>query len=351
MNEQKEEYVIPPEFSDTKENSINKKRLTIIGLVGLIAIVVASAYYYYVSRDSSQVSPTLSGEQLQIDREWNPEGSIFLTLSPKTTPSSVGIYEYKTKEGELSRYFAPMERVVLTSKFLDDEAKTMLFSGYKDDNLQIFKMINWKLEQITNTPTELKRHPSWSEATKSYVYSGVEPGKDVPVNPSDYEVYIQVDNGSEKKLTNGSFPTLTPGGSDLVVLRNDGLHRVSLTSTSTERIWAYENASTGTMQHHFSVSESGKYIAWAHQESAKIYVMEVTSWAPFSGYIKYQIDTTAFWPVISPNDEFLAFEEMDWVDPPEKPRLVIVDLLSLERREVQDLDAFDQMRMFVTDWK
>ncbi len=350
MNEQKEEYVIPPEFSDTKENSINKKRLTIIGLVGLIAIVVASAYYYYVSRDSSQVSPTLSGEQLQIDREWNPEGSIFLTLSPKGS-RTFGIYEYKIKEGQLLRYLAPENKIIFTSKFIDFKNKVMLVSAVDGISAQIYKVTDWNPEQITTSPTEFKRHPSWSEAAKSYVYSGMEPGTGPAVNPSDYDVYIQDENGSEKKLTNGSFPTLTSGGSDLVVLRNDGLHRVSLTSTSTERIWAYADAATGTMQHHFTVSESGKYIAWAHQESAKIYVMEVTSWAPFSGYIKYQIDTTAFWPVISPNDEFLAFEEMDWVDPPEKPRLVIVDLVSLERREVQDLDAYDQMRMFITDWK
>ncbi len=80
--------------------------------------------------------------------------------------------------------------------------------------------------------------------------------------------------------------------------------------------------------------------------------MKVESWAPFKGSVVQTIKTHAFWPVFSPNEEYLAFEEVDW-DPtsmPTKPRLVVHDILTPAKNVAQDLDGFIQTQMFITDW-
>jgi len=70
-----------------------------------------------------------------------------------------------------------------------------------------------------------------------------------------------------------------------------------------------------------------------------------------------EIETNAFWPVVSPDGNFLAVQAVNWEtlsDNPQ-PRLEFYSLLEKNNPKklelTLDLSAFDQERMFVTDWR
>lgn len=146
------------------------------------------------------------------------------------------------------------------------------------------------------------------------------------------------------------MPVLTPDGKSVVVIRNDGLHKVGLMGSSTEHIWKTENPGTWFNQQ-FSISKNGKYIVWSYPDGEVMYILEVSSWSPFKTSIKYTIKTHAFWPVFSPDEDYIAFEEVQWTNPPTKAKLVVMDLISLKKKVEQDLDSFYQDSLFINEWK
>ncbi len=288
----------------------------------------------------------------QGDIAWNPEGALYLTLAPKNG-GTMGIYKYDIGTNNLAPLYAPEGKTFITGKFQTEGTQGLLASEYI--SASVFQIVRFNpdtqvMTTLTDTKTSVKRHPSWSAPYEALVYGGKSFRVKILGEPNEWNVYMTGKDGKEKKVADGALPVLTPDGKSVVVLQNDGLHKVALQDSTTEKIWGLDSGKAWFIQQ-FSISANGRYLAWTHPHEKKIYVMEVSSWTPFKGQLMHIINTNAFWPVFSPNSEYLAFQEVDWTDPPSKPRIVISSLTSLERRTLHSLDNFDQMLMFITDWK
>jgi hypothetical protein len=81
-------------------------------------------------------------------------------------------------------------------------------------------------------------------------------------------------------------------------------------------------------------------------------LIEVSSWETLLAEIKNEIQIHAFWPVFSPDSQYLALEEVDWEDGsnPSNQRLVAFNLGTLEKTTLYDLTEYAQDAMYVTDW-
>ncbi len=347
MNNQNEANTSSPGVDGKYPTSSN---VLVITVLGLIAFIIAGAYFWYTNKESIDV-PT--NEDVLSESVWDPAGSIFLTLRPKDG-SGMGIYEFNIKENQLKPYYFSETMPVFTGRFGDNESESKLFvsQGLPDGWYQIMEVMNGAVKQLTESKIGMKRHPFWSNTHNALIYGGKEEITPSLGAPGEFSVFLKEEGKTEVKITTGAIPTLTPDGNSLVVLRDDGLYKVSILGTSSEKIWGMTQGTT-SLNMHFSISDLGKYIAWTSPDYKKISVMQVATWEPFKGNVRYVIDTHAFWPVFSPDEKYLAFERVNWTDPknPIDPELVVMDLTSLEQKVVKKLDDYDQFYMFMNDWK
>lgn len=342
-------------FTSKPEQKIQPLHFLLLSIIGL-AMVVFTAFYYFnlnSALDNIVVDTVVITPVEEVEKSgWNPTGHLYLSLEP-LDDKSMGIYEYSFADGELRPYYVTKNGLAMTGKFKDDSS--MLISEYlSDDSTQIVEINTATKERqvLTDSKPEFKRHPLWSKVYGLLMYAArPEPGE-VLALPDEFSVYSVNKDGVDTELTKGTFPVLTPDGKSVVVLRNDGIHKVDILTKESENIWGYESTG-GVTNQMFNVSPTGEYIAWTFPDRGELYVAKVTSWAPFKADVKFMFEKHIFWPIFSPDGKYLAFEEVDWTDPPTSPRLVVVDLSSptLEKKTIYDLSGFDQAKMFISDWK
>lgn len=345
----------------TEKNNINNGMLFGIGALTVLCLIVSG--YIYFNKPNTTLTPVIGDVATQVDSPvvtpWNLAGSIYLTLSP-LSGEHIGIYQYNLSENLLTPYYETKNGVAITGKFFVDSSKgneeNLLISQYIDDGSMQIVSIDSKTKErevLTDSTTKLKRHPVWSTFHNSLVYAGKENDSKLMINPDEFNVYSVDSEGKERKVTSGSIPTLTPDGKSVVVLRSDGLHKVDLMGTSTEFIWPAEGQANLSDQ--FTISPDGKYIAWSFPSNKKLFLMEVKSWSPFEGQVKYISTNYASWPIFSPDSKYLAFAEfgLGSNDEPVNSYLSIINLLSptLEKRKAYDLKDFKIQSTFITDWK
>jgi len=305
-----------------------------------VFLVILGVLFFYKSPISS----------LPEKEKWDPKGSLYLSLAPNNG-HDFGIYEYDINKNILNPYYIS-SGIVFTLKF-NSSLTTDFLASLKEQNgnIQIMQVKGDTVEIKTQSSIKNKRHPLYSQPYNAIIYAGREENAgELGGNPDEFNVYIKRENEPEQKLTEGAIPRLTPDAKSVVVLRSDGLYKIDLADKSISRIWAVEPNSTDLNQQ-FSISPKGKYIAWSYPDGGKIDILEVSSWSPFTMGSIHTIEADAFWPIFSPDERYLAFEEVDWTNPPSNARLVIMNLSSYERRTVYSLKDFDQLSLFLDDWK
>lgn len=342
-----------PESEVLSFRKLHMKRFyTILLLVAIFLLILASclSYIIYLKNKKELLNVNLPPVTKNLDKVFNPTGSIYLSLSPKKEETT-GVYKYSFDKKTLLPYYLPKNGVAFTGTFKASSSELLVAEALNNKNIQISQISsNGSSTLITNSEIQSKRHPSYSAPYSAVIFAGKEKVSKDLGKPNDFNVYIKKEGEKERFLTQGSMPVLTPDGKSVVVIRDDGLHKVGLMGSSTEHIWKTENPGTEFNQQ-FSISSKGKYIAWSYPDGGYIYVLEVSSWSPFKADIKYTIKSHAFWPVFSPDENYIAFEEVEWTNPPTKAKLVVMDLISLKRNMVQDLDDFEQLSLFINEWK
>lgn len=350
-----------PESQPQPVHSFSNKVPLLYVLLAFIGtfLIVIGYFFYSNSNNGMEVVPLPDAPATVMvePRPFTPEGTILLSLVPKDGKQR-GIYAYDVTQKTLAPYLVSDTATNITASFgsttEDIYVATNSMIATSSRNVSLLQIAKYNkttetLTALTKTSGFYKRHPRYSSALNLTVYSGKKDQSAALGATNDFFIYTRDDKGFEKEVATGSLPVLSPDGRSVVALQEDGLVLVDLANGGTQLIWPVIGKIWMNAQ--FTVSPKGKYIAWSNPNEGLIYVMTVESWMPFKGTISQRIDTHAFWPVFSANEEYLAFEEVDWTAEPSKPRLVIHDLVTPAKQVVYDLDGFDQMKMFISDWR
>jgi hypothetical protein len=345
---------------ETPQPSIEKSTYSnkIVITLALSILILLGAGYFFKDFISSRFGGDTKKVIVQA-RDFNPTGNILLTLG-SITKTDLGLYTYSIADKKLTKTFGKEGIVAMTAHDKGSDPSTTLFasnipstSSKKSTNiLQIFSLNNGETKQLTNNQILFKRQPSFSDSLQTLIYAGIPvKTKGTALTLDDFNVYALGQDGKDRLITNGSIPTLTPDGKQVVVLRKDGLYVSDIVGSSTEKVWGLDRG-ISRLSLQFAISHSGKQIAWTMPNQGGIYIMNVTSWKPFVGKIAQRLPVSAFWPVFSPNDQYLAFEQFDrGSSTPINQRLTIFDLVTPQFKVVQDLTSYDQLKLFVTEWK
>ncbi len=208
--------------------------------------------------------------------------------------------------------------------------------------------------RVTNSDQYAKRAPDLSPNGAQLLYSALPREDSVILDDAEaWDVYIvSTQGGKPEFVTRGIFPKWL-NDSQFVVLKNDGLHMFDVRSDTDEILWEVEGdiALSNMMLH---VSENRRVIAWTAPDAGLLMVLRIHSLDPLEVSGNEISEVHGFWPVVSPDGDFVAIQAVDWgaleTDPSPELRIYDTATLTLKGSTV-DLSMFDQQRMFVTDWR
>lgn len=286
------------------------------------------------------------------------QGLIYLTLSPLGS-NSVDIYTYDPAHNVTAKLTQGPGWSFMARAGGPQGIKAYFISNQDPVTGKIFATP--QIEGITptgsltvfsNTAAAIKRNPIYVSALNTFIYEGQKTNL-ASTNPDDTSVYILTGESRGHYFTHGALAALAPNNS-IVVLRSDGLYLVPIsTTTSNTGMLIWPSKTSTTLADQFAVSPLGNEIAWSFPGAGTIYLMKVQSWQPFVATPDKSISDTALWPVFSPDGSYLAAEEVDFVSStnPTNPRLVVFGIQTGSKQMLQDLRSYDQVKMFVSDWR
>jgi len=284
-------------------------------------------------------------------KEEKPEGKILLSLSSLGEKEKSNLYFYDFSQNELKKQEGEFFQTAssFTGKFSSDGSK-LVFAATKDgtDVSQIF-LVNKdgsQLRQLTFDANYSKRNPVWSPDEKNVVYQSIKKDEKNHFNVENWEIHIVNLEGKDSLVTHGANPDFIPNGK-ILVLRETGIFAYDQKGQNEEILVKNNEKTKNASNKKMEVSPNGKYIAVASKSSFLV-LFKTISLEPLQIGEAKSIAVKGYWPVFSPDEKYLALEEVDGNN--ENPKLVVFDLGTLEKKEVYDLGKYDQMKMFVTDW-
>jgi len=237
-------------------------------------------------------------------------------------------------------------------------------------NAHVFLASN--TEQGGNNVIRLSTEESFAKAvpvvsnTGEVLYSSLPQGNPSAIDPrfsnvtrADWwEIRHIAQNGDERILTHGTYPHWV-NDTTFVYLRDDGMYQYD-TDSNEEHVLIPLRAGVLSSSSMIDVSDDGSLIAWSIADQGKLYVFEAGNWERSEGAevrTRGVIENTyGFWPVISPNGRYIALQTVstvyeDTLTNPQ-PKIEFFSTHTLQPLSKQiDLDSFEQLQMFVTDWK
>lgn len=171
-------------------------------------------------------------------------------------------------------------------------------------------------------------------------------------------VIVDVENDKEVTTIPGSwFPKWSPDGTQLLVLKTDGLYLFTVSSASLEKVVPVGDGGKVIGTSMIDVSSDGTHLLWTTAKAGIITIGEISSWAPFSmkeiGRIEDQ-QSEFYWPLFSPDGKFYAVQAIDRLKGDEtfrqNPRLEVHPLKSKAAVFKQSLADFVFDALFTDAW-
>jgi len=210
-------------------------------------------------------------------------------------------------------------------------------------------------ERRTETSVLGKRSISLSEDGTQILFGAYERGRDtLPTTADEWGIYFVDGSNDAQKIADGMYPNWVDAN-NFIYLKKDGVYMYDMRTDVETVVWNYSGETQTNMMMH--LSEDRRTLAWTLPGNGLVLVLRVTSVEEPNLEQIAQISTNAFWPVVSPDGNFVAVQAVNWETLTEDPQPRI-ELYSVQERgnpqklrSVLDLGAFDQTRLFVTDWR
>lgn len=176
------------------QNIQNKTKKIITGVLFFVIFVLSYFSYYSLFRDTKNAEIPKEAQNpvtADINKVFNPTGSIYLSLSPKKEETT-GIYKYSFDKKNLSPYYLPKNGTAFTGTFKGTSSDLLVAEALNNKNIQISQISsNGSSTLITNSDIKTKRHPLYSVPYNAFIYSGKEKEPNMLGKPDDFNVYLK----------------------------------------------------------------------------------------------------------------------------------------------------------------
>jgi Tol biopolymer transport system component len=326
----------------------NKKSYTPV-FIAILSIIILGVlgyliYFYYPSIKAGKVG-----------------GTIYLSLIPNNESKPLGIYTLDIKNRKLKEFLVD-ESANLSPTFTADGTK-MAFAR-KEAGQDYFQILvatpnSKEMKKVTDDLNwRVKREPVWSPSGEKIAYI-VQDFRRPSAVPDAWEVFLADLSGKSEFIARGVNPIFSPDGTKLLILGDKGLYVYDLFKNASDNpvngkmgevvVPLSNNGGSQTMK--LSVSPDKSKLAWSSPLNGVVRVYDITSWNPFAIKLIKEMSIHAYWSLFSPDDKYLALQEVDWGLIPKNPRVAIYDLVNYERYEVINLENYIQPYLWMSAWQ
>lgn len=333
----------------------DKKKVAGWLLLGLLLVVVGITTFFYLNVEEKDIEEQGPFSGLS--------GSIYLSMV-ENGQKFMDIYVFDIVTSELDKladdsYFkytghlSPNgSKIVYTGARMDrGPLDTRTVEQFIQVYIRDLKMGTF--EPITSTLSIRKRLTRWSPDDTQIAYMTYS-GEGSAIETNSWDIHIVDFDGVDTLVSQGVQPIWSPDGSQLLFLKNDGLHVYNIEDESIVRV--IELGGTAGIKRYtkYNVSNDGRALVFTSTNEQALLLYTISSWKPFKAEFSRRIaygdnTTSAAWPVFSPDDRYLALQVLNRNTG--IPRVDIYELETFARKELIDLSDYKWTASYVTDWR
>jgi len=259
---------------------------------------------------------------------------------------------YQTFSGEYTAFVGTNREIYESVNENVNEARQVYVASINDD-IPLAQVSS--SEVITGEALRGKRTISISDdGTRSLFVAFEEAQGSVPIFTKEWGIYLATNGTQVTKITNGMYPHWIDN-QNFIYLGDGGIYVYNIPEDERIILWEYSKDTQVNMMLH--LSEDKSTLAWTLPGNDMVLVFRIDpSELPRIEKIA-EINTNAFWPVVSPDGNFVAVQAVNWleIETNPNPRLEFYSLSKKDYPRKLDIEVslkeFDQQRMFITDWR
>lgn len=260
------------------------------------------------------------------------------------------LYYSFSPNGENLVYFAvPKEREAFKGGW---GGRAVLYKADKQDVGEYpFPQLEESVE-LDSSLVRFKQLPTISNTGQALFVGWDNAGQPSIEKAEDWSIY-KVENGTAQFLVNGFLPKWI-NDTEFLFLKNDGIYISNITLKTQRLLVPAAQDEVILTNNMFDMSPDNQTLVWTHPNQSVVAVYKRDTEGVFTKQGIF--DKKSFWVAVSPSNQYVALQTIDpsAVGTEENPgaKIEFFDLSTLTNvSEIEiDIDVFDQMYMFITEW-
>jgi len=302
-------------------------------------------------------------------------GTLYLTLAPQGEKVT-DLYQFDVKTHQFTKMFddnfikytgkfSPSGEKMAFASALLDRSSTFFLPSKEFLQIKVYDRNTGVITKLTDINTLNKRIGGWSPDGKNIAftsqaftrYPNIEEAIKSFYKPDNWSLDTVDVDGKTEHIDAGTNSVWSPDGTRLLFLKNDGLYIRALSGEKSEKVYSLSEQYVATNMK-LGLSHDGRHLALGFPNKNQLLIFEILSWNPFSSKLVSRImkeGKLIFWPVFSPDDRYIVFQEVDFYPDHSQtllsPRLVAYDTVTSRYLELANLDQYNFNFAFIDDWR